>query len=117
MFIWDAGLKLCGSIDRVKVIDRKKKIVRIQDFKTDGDIHEKKYQLADSPFKSRMGNELLDYHWLQLSFYAFLLEIKGYTVEGLDIYWLNPSKLCKGENAWEEFNSKPIDIREVIING
>lgn len=117
VFIWDAGLKLCGSIDRVKFIDRKKKIVRIQDFKTDGDIHEKKYQLADSPFKSRMGNELLDYHWLQLSFYAFLLEIKGYTVEGLDIYWLNPEKLCRGENAWEEFSSKPIDIREVIING
>lgn len=84
---------------------------------TDGNIHEKKYQLADSPFKDKIGNELLDYHWLQLSFYAFLLEIKGYTVEGLDIYWLNPEKLCRGENAWEEFSSKPIDIREVIING
>lgn len=117
VFIWDAGLKLCGSIDRLMVVDRKKKIVRIQDFKTDGDIHEKKYQLADSPFKDKMGNELLDYHWLQLSFYAFLLEIKGYTIDGLDIYWLNPNKLCEGENAWEEFSSKPIDIREVIING
>lgn len=117
VFIWDAGLKLCGSIDRLMVVDRKKKTVRIQDFKTDGNIHEKKYQLADSPFKDKIGNELLDYHWLQLSFYAFLLEIKGYTVEGLDIYWLNPEKLCRGENAWEEFSSKPIDIREVIING
>lgn len=117
VFIWDAGLKLCGSIDRLVVVDRKKKIVRIQDFKTDGNIHEKKYQLADSPFKDKMGSELLDYHWLQLSFYAFLLEIKGYDVQGLDIYWLNPEKLCRGENAWEEFSSKPIDIREVIING
>lgn len=117
VFIWDAGLKLCGSIDRLMVVGRKKNIVRIQDFKTDGNIHEKKYQLADSPFKDKMGSELLDYHWLQLSFYAFLLEIKGYTVEGLDIYWLNPEKLCRGENAWEEFSSKPIDIREVIING
>ena len=117
VFIWDAGLKLCGSIDRLVVVDRKKKIVRIQDFKTDGNIHEKKYQLADSPFKDKMGSELLDYHWLQLSFYAFLLEIKGYDVRGLDIYWLNPEKLCRGENAWEEFSSKPIDIREVIING
>ncbi len=117
VFIWDAGLKLCGSIDRLMVVDRKKKTVRIQDFKTDGNIHEKKYQLADSPFKDKMGSELLDYHWLQLSFYAFLLEIKGYDVRGLDIYWLNPEKLCRGENAWEEFSSKPIDIREVIING
>ena len=117
VFIWDAGLKLCGSIDRLVVVDRKKKIVRIQDFKTDGNIHEKKYQLADSPFKDKMGSELLDYHWLQLSFYAFLLEVKGYDMQGLDIYWLNPEKLCRGENAWEEFSSKPIDIREVIING
>lgn len=117
LFIWDTGLKLCGSIDRIKVIDPKKKIVKVQDIKTDGNIHEKKYQLPDSPFKDQIGNELLDYHWLQLSFYAFLLEIKGYTVEGLDIYWLNPNKLCRGENAWEEFSSKPIDIREVIING
>lgn len=117
VFIWDAGLKFCGSIDRVRIVDAKKKIVHVQDFKTDGNIHEKKYQLADSPFKDKIGNELLDYHWLQLSFYAFLLEIKGYTVEGLDIYWLNPEKLCRGENAWEEFSSKPIDIREVIING
>ena len=117
VFIWDAGLKLCGSIDRLVVVDRKKKIVRIQDFKTDGNIHEKKCQLADSPFKDKMGSELLDYHWLQLSFYAFLLEVKGYDVQGLDIYWLNPEKLCRGENAWEEFSSKPIDIREVIING
>lgn len=117
VFIWDTGLKFCGSIDRVRIVDAKKKIVHVQDFKTDGNIHEKKYQLADSPFKDKIGNELLDYHWLQLSFYAFLLEIKGYTVEGLDIYWLNPEKLCRGENAWEEFSSKPIDIREVIING
>lgn len=117
VFIWDQGLKLCGSIDRLKIVDRKKKIVRIQDFKTDGDIHEKKYQLSDSPFKKKIGNELLDLHWLQLSFYAFILELKGWKVEGLDIYWLNPEKLCKGENAWEEFSSEPIDIREVIING
>ena len=117
VFIWDTGLKFCGSIDRVRIVDAKKKIVHVQDFKTDGNIHEKKYQLADSPFNDKIGNELLDYHWLQLSFYAFLLEIKGYTVEWLDIYWLNPEKLCRGENAWEEFSSKPIDIREVIING
>lgn len=117
VFIWDQGLKLCGSIDRLKIIDRKKKIVRIQDFKTDGDIHEKRYQLSDSPFKKKMGNELLDFHWLQLSFYAFILELKGWKVEGLDIYWLDPEKLCKGENAWEEFSSETIDIREVIING
>lgn len=114
-FVWDREFKLCGSIDRIKVIDLKKRIVRIQDFKTDADIHEKKYQLATSPFKEQMGNELLDYHWLQLSFYAFILNRAGWKVEGLDVYWLNGKKLVSGENPWEEFSHDVIDISEVIL--
>lgn len=116
-FVWLHDEKLCGSIDRIKVIDADKRIVRIQDFKTDGDIHEPTYQLTDSPFYKltqgehpKMGKELLDLHWLQLSFYAYILAKYGYTVEGLDVYWLNPGKLCKGENAWEEFSHDVIDI-------
>lgn len=113
-FVWLHDKKLCGSIDRIKVIDAEKKIVRIQDYKTDGDIHKKEYQLSDSPFKKQMGNELLDLHWLQLSFYAYILQQHGYTIEGLDVYWLNPTKLCKGENAWEEFSHDVIDIKGVL---
>lgn len=112
-FIWTHEAALAGSIDRVKVIDAAKKVIRIQDYKTDGDIHEKKYQIKESVFKKEMGNELLDLHWLQLSFYAHILtKYHGYTVEGLDIYWLNPEKLCKGENAWEEFKHDVIDIEK-----
>ena len=116
-FIWDQEFKLCGSVDRIKVVDLKKRIIRIQDYKTDADIHEKKYQLTSSPFKAKLGNELLDYHWLQLSFYAFILERAGWKVEGLDIYWLNPAKVAKGENAWEEFSHDVVDVSEGVING
>lgn len=121
-FVWDKGLKLCGSIDRIKVVDLKKRIIRIQDFKTDADIHETKYQLTDSPFydltqgeNPTMGKELLDYHWLQLSFYAFILQRAGWKVEGLDVYWLNGEKLVSGENPWEEFSHDVIDITNVIV--
>jgi len=121
-FVWDKGLKLCGSIDRIKVIDLKKRIIRIQDFKTDADIHETKYQKTDSPFydltqgeNPTMGKELLDYHWLQLSFYAFILQRAGWKVEGLDVYWVNGEKLAKGENPWEEFSHDVIDITAVIV--
>ena len=121
-FIWDKGLKLCGSVDRIKVVDLKRRIIRIQDYKTDADIHEKKYQLTDSLFydltqgkDATMGKELLDYHWLQLSFYAFILQRAGWTVEGLDIYWLNGEKFAKGENAWEEYSHDVIDISKAII--
>lgn len=132
VFVWDEGLKLCGSIDRLQVIDRKKKIVRIQDFKTDGDIHGDKYPNADSPFKgigkkalkegkkekpNTVENTLLGLHWLQLSFYAFILSLKGWKVEGLDIFWLNPNKLVSGEQPWEKFSHEVIDISEQVING
>jgi hypothetical protein len=121
-FIWDKGLKLCGSIDRIKVVDLKKRIIRIQDFKTDADINETKYQLVDSPFyeltqgdNPTMGKTLLDYHWLQLSFYAFILQRAGWTVEGLDVYWVNGEKLVSGENPWEEFSHEVIDITKAIL--
>lgn len=121
-FIWDKGLKLCGSVDRIKVVDFKKRIIRIQDFKTDADINETKYQLVDSPFyeltqgdNPTMGKTLLDYHWLQLSFYAFILQRAGWTVEGLDVYWVNGEKLVSGENPWEEFSHEVIDITKAIL--
>lgn len=121
-FIWDKGLKLCGSVDRIKVVDLKKRIIRIQDFKTDADIHDTKYQLTTSPFyhltqgeNPVMGKELLDYHWLQLSFYAFILQRAGWKVEGLDVYWVNGEKLANGENPWEEFSHDVIDITAVIV--
>lgn len=121
-FIWDKGLKLCGSVDRIKVVDLKKRIIRIQDFKTDADINETKYQLVTSPFYAltqgdnpTMGKTLLDYHWLQLSFYAFILQRAGWTVEGLDVYWVNGEKLVSGENPWEEFSHDVIDITDVIV--
>lgn len=121
-FIWDKGLKLCGSVDRIKVIDFKKRVIRIQDFKTDADVNETKYQLTTSPFyaltqgdEPTMGKTLLDYHWLQLSFYAFILKNAGWTVEGLDVYWLNGEKLAAGENPWEEYSHDVIDVSQVIL--
>lgn len=118
-FVWILEERLCGAIDRVKVIDPDKKIIRIQDYKTDSNIHDKRYQLTDSVFyrltqgaTPSLGKELLDLHWLQLSFYAYILSYYGYIVEGLDIFWLNPDKLTRGENAWELFSHDVIDIKE-----
>ncbi len=113
-FVANEEYKLAGVIDRVKFIDRDKKIVRIQDYKTDGDIKEKRYQIKDSPFKGKIDNTLLGLHFLQLSFYAFILQKAGYTVEGLDVFWLNGDKLLSGENPWETFTHDVVDISKVI---
>jgi hypothetical protein len=117
-FIWDDRLQLCGSVDRIKIVDRDKKILRIQDYKTDGDIHEKLYQIKGSPFKKEKGvdnpdaveNELLGQHWIQLSVYGTIAKSAGWTVEGLDVFWLNPNKLCTGKNPWETFSRDMLDI-------
>lgn len=113
-FVANKEYKLAGTIDRIKFIDREKKIVRIQDFKTDSDINEKRYQVKDSPFKGKIDNTLLGLHFLQLSFYAFILQEAGYTVEGLDVFWLNSEALLSGKPAWETFSSQVIDIKESI---
>lgn len=113
-FIANEEYRLAGTIDRLLFVDRDKKIVRIQDYKTDGDIHEKKYQKSDSPLKDKVSKDLLGYHFLQLSFYAFILKQAGYTVEGLDIFWLNGEKLLSGENPWETYSSDVVEIDSVI---
>lgn len=113
-FVANEEYKLAGTIDRLLFIDREKKIVRIQDYKTDGDISKKMYQKSDSPLKGTVPNTLLGLHFLQLSFYAFILSKAGYTVEGLDVFWLNPDKLLAGENPWETFTHEVVDIESVI---
>lgn len=113
-FVANEDFRLSGTVDRILFVDREKKIIRIQDFKTDGDIKEKRYQVKDSPFKGKIDNTLLGLHFLQLSFYAFILKEAGYTVQGLDVFWLNGEKLLSGDNPWETFSSDVIDIKEVI---
>lgn len=100
----------CGRVDAIRIIDKDKKIIRIVDFKTDADLLEKKYQKKDSPLKkTHTDNTMRGYHFLQLSYYAYILEQYGYTVEGLDLYWLNPEKM-----EWEVHSSEVVDIKEVF---
>jgi hypothetical protein len=84
VFVADAEKKFCGFIDRLLIVDPEKKIVRVQDYKTNPDIHKKETVLA--PFKGVVEDSSLGVYWLQLSFYAYILIKHGYTVEGLDIF-------------------------------
>lgn len=105
------GAGHCGRIDYIKIVDKDKKIIRIGDFKTDTDLFEKKYQKKDSPFKGIIKeNTLLTYHRFQMSYYAYILSQFGYTVEGIDLDWLNPNTL-----EWERHSTEVIDLTNVII--
>lgn len=105
VFVADDEKKFCGFIDRLLIVDPEKKIVRVQDYKTNPDIHKKETILA--PFKGVVDDTSLGVYWLQLSFYAYILTKKGYTVEGLDIF-------NQDGHEWTTYTHDVVDISEAI---
>lgn len=59
----------CGTVDRLLIVDEKKKICRVQDFKTDADLDKK-----------------LPLYKKQLKFYAEIMEAAGWKVEALELF-------------------------------
>jgi len=92
----------CGQIDRLLVIDEKKKICRVQDYKVNVGAEElsAKNKLKE-PYKDMPANKLSKYT-LQLNFYAQILEESGWTVGGIDVYVL--------EDEWKKF-----ELNRIII--
>jgi hypothetical protein len=71
VLISDTANKMAGTIDRLQIMEGN--VVRIGDYKTNAEMDAKK---------------LLKYQ-KQLSFYAHILQNKGYVVQGLDLYYLD----------------------------
>ena len=77
---------LSGTIDRLLILDSENKICRVQDYKINIDCevedNRKKFlgQMAPLP-----PNKLSEYQ-IKMSFYARLLELAGWKVEGLDAF-------------------------------
>lgn len=105
VFVADEAHGLCGFIDRLLIVDEKKKICRVQDYKTNHTINKSETILA--PFKNIVPSTTLGSYWLQLSFYAYILQLHGWTVEGLDIFnWEG--------TEWKTYQSDVIDISSEI---
>jgi hypothetical protein len=95
----EAGI--CGLVDRLEILDEEKKICRVQDYKVNIGSEEEngdKYlgQFADLP-----RNKLSKYQ-LQLSVYARMLELSGWSVEGLDVYIY--------ENGWKHYELQKLKL-------
>jgi len=93
-----------GLIDRLKYVDRKKKIVRVQDLKTNADLHKKEELLT--PFNT-LAPEVLSTYRIQLTWYAKILEKYGYTVEGMDIEHLTA-------DGWTTVTIEQVDMTQVL---
>lgn len=71
VLVSDVANKMAGTIDRLEIVEGN--VVRVGDYKTNAELDSKK---------------LLKYQ-KQLSFYAHILNNKGFKVQGLDLFHLN----------------------------
>lgn len=79
-------LGICGTADRIKIIDLDKKICRVQDYKVNIEAEKiDKAHKASEPFSELPANKITKYQ-LQMSIYANMLEASGWSVEGLDVF-------------------------------
>lgn len=105
-FIVSNEAMLCGHIDRLLLTGAKS--CRVQDFKTNTNIDKKEPpKFLQAPFTD-LENTTLNKYWLQLSFYAHILRLAGWTVEGLDIFHFDGVK-------WNTYSHAPIDISGATI--
>lgn len=93
--------KRCGFVDRLLKVGEK--TVRIQDFKTNTDIHKK--VTVKPTFRGEIPSTTLGIYYLQLSFYAWIAVQHGWTVDGLDVFWWSGDK-------WEAFSHEVVDVSE-----
>lgn len=84
--ITDSATGWGGLVDRLAIIDSKKKIARVQDYKVNiNATKEEGHSKPKPPFSHLPANKLTKYA-LQMSFYSALLMKHGWTIEGLDVF-------------------------------
>lgn len=117
-FIADEKNARCGRIDRFLVVDAKKKICRIQDYKTNNDLYK---QNANAPKTLKapyafLPNQPISTYAIQLSYYAAIAESHGWTVEGLDLFHWDGVEWVTVELNQLEIDAKQdkIDMSKVI---
>ncbi len=105
-FIINNDAMLCGHIDRLLITGEK--TCRVQDFKTNGDINKAgSPKMLSAPFTD-IPNTTLNKYWLQLSFYAHILQLAGWSVEGLDIFHYDGK-------GWNTYTHDVIDITGATV--
>jgi hypothetical protein len=122
--ITDAETGWGGLIDRLSIIDSKKKIARVQDYKVNiNAAKEEGHSKAKAPFSHLPANKLTKYA-LQMSFYAAILKKHGWTIEGLDVfifedkwvhYELDLIEFPNFEDSLKEDKKKPLDIYDPFL--
>lgn len=90
----------CGLVDKLKILDSDKKICRVQDYKITYEV-EKAGDKYLEPFDTLPPNKLTKYQ-IQMSVYANMLQLSGWTVEGLDVF--------NYDGNWSKHTMEVLDI-------
>ena len=91
-----------GLIDRLAIIDKEKRIARVQDYKININASkEEPHSKPKAPFSHMPANKITKYI-LQMSFYASILKKHGWTIEGLDVFIY--------EDKWVHYPLEVIDF-------
>lgn len=88
ILVYNTELGIAGQSD-IAVYQKKDNSVAIQDYKTNGEMYKKVYKKLLYPLNHLQDTKVNKYS-LQLSTYAYLLEIKGFKVrpEEMCLYWI-----------------------------
>lgn len=86
---------ICGTADRIVILDKEKKICRVRDYKVniDSEKYDKSHKVLP-PFQDLPATKLSKYQ-LQMSLYANMLQKSGWVVDGLDVFVY--------EDGWKKF--------------
>lgn len=101
-FVKDKELHRCGQLDLITIIDKKKKILDIEDYKTNVDIFKDNGGSLKVPFKA-LPNMPVSKYTLQLSFYKDIIEKKGWTVRNINLIHL------QADGTWDTVKLSPVN--------
>lgn len=96
VFVTDVKGGRCGQIDRLVIVDEKKKICDITDYKVNiGSEEESTKMKASEPYDKLPNNKLTKYY-IQMKFYKEVMEATGWTVRNLIAFVY--------EDEWKKFD-------------
>lgn len=127
MFVADPVAHRCGQLDLVTIVDREKKILDIEDYKTNAqlfDVGKGKNKTLKAPYQ-HLPNMNAAKYTLQLSFYKDIVEaarLAGWTVRNINLHQWGGGEDAKAEDMkWvtttlrpESTHLKKIDLADYI---
>ena len=117
VLVYSTDLMICGTADIVEFFPKSNELI-IKDWKTNENLYKKCYNKLLYPLNYLKDDQITKYS-LQLSTYAYLLELRGYTVRAKDlcIFWINPESRDVEQIPVKYMRADVIKMIDHYVNG